>query len=75
MATAIAASSKSRTIALLLCLFLGGIGVHRFYAGKWGTGLIQFFTLGLAGIWTFIDFILILMGALTDNEGRPISKW
>ena len=33
-------SSKSRLVALLLCFFLGGLGVHRFYAGKIGTGIV-----------------------------------
>lgn len=43
-------SRKSKTTALLLCIFLGGLGVHRFYVGKGGTGILYLFTAGLFGI-------------------------
>jgi len=68
-------SSKSRTIALVLCISLGVIGVHRFYVGKIGTGVLQFLTLGGFGIWVLIDFIAILAGAFTDNQGKLIKNW
>ena len=67
-------SEKSWVATLLLCLFLGGLGVHRFYAGKVGTGILQLITLGGCGVWTLIDFILILVGSFTDNEGKPIKN-
>ena len=66
-------SSKSNLTALLLCLFLGALGIHRFYVGKIGTGIVQFLTLGGLGIWCFIDFILIAMGKFTDKEGQTLS--
>ena len=68
-------STRSRTVAAVLCWFLGIIGVHRFYTGKTGSGILMIFTLGGLGIWTFIDFIVILTGGFTDNEGKVLKKW
>ena len=68
-------SNKSRLVALLLCFFLGALGVHRFYVNKVGTGLLQLFTLGGLGIWTLIDLIMIAVGAFTDKEGRRLFMW
>lgn len=65
-------SPKSKTVALVLCFFLGEFGVHRFYVGKVGTGLIWLFTFGLCGIGWIVDFILILMGKFTDKFGFPL---
>jgi len=61
--------------AFLLCFFLGFLGVHRFYVGKIGTGILQIVTLGGLGIWTLIDFIMIIVGAFTDKEGNKITQW
>jgi TM2 domain-containing membrane protein YozV len=68
-------SSKSRLAALLLCVVLGFLGVHRFYVGKVGTGILQLLTLGGLGIWTLIDFILIAVGSFRDKEGRRVFHW
>ncbi len=46
--------------SFFLCLFLGGIGAHKFYEGKTGMGILYLFTLGLFGIGAFIDLISIL---------------
>lgn len=67
-------SEKSWITTLLLCLFLGGLGVHRFYAGKIGTGILQLITVGGCGIWTLIDFIMIITGSFTDKDGNPIKN-
>lgn len=67
-------SDKNFVAMLLLCFFLGGLGVHRFYAGKIGTGILMLLTLGGFGIWTLIDFIIIAVGSFKDNEGRYIKN-
>lgn len=51
---------KNKWIAFLLCLFLGGLGAHKFYEGKVGMGILYLFTLGLFGIGALIDLIVIL---------------
>ena len=63
---------KSKITALLLCIFLGYLGAHRFYVGKSFTGIVWLLTLGLFGVGVFIDFALILIGAFRDNLGRPL---
>jgi TM2 domain-containing membrane protein YozV len=68
-------SPKSRLVALLFCLFLGVIGVHRFYVGKIGTGILMVLTLGGLGIWALIDLILIAAGSFRDKEGRRVFLW
>ena len=67
-------SDKNWLATLLLCLFLGGIGVHRFYVGKVGTGILQLITLGGCGIWTLIDLIMIITGSYTDKDGNKITN-
>lgn len=64
---------KSKITAALLCLFFGGLGVHRFYVGKIGTGVIWLFTLGLCGIGAIIDLIVILIGGFRDKAGMPLK--
>lgn len=66
---------QSRLAAALLCWFLGVFGVHRFYVGKVGTGILMIFTLGGLGIWALIDFIMILMGSFRNKEGKKLYNW
>lgn len=66
-------SEKSNVTALLLCLFLGALGVHRFYVGKIGTGVLQLVTLGGLGIWALIDLIMIIMQKFTDGAGNTLK--
>ena len=66
-------SDKEFLPTLLLCLFVGMLGVHRFYAGKIGTGILLIVTLGGLGIWVLVDFIMICIGSFRDIEGRIIK--
>lgn len=59
---------------LLLCLFLGGFGVHRFYTGHTAIGVIQLLTLGGCGVWALVDLIIILTGNFKDNHGNIIRN-
>ena len=61
-------------ITLLLCWFLGVLGVHRFYTGHTMIGVLQLITLGGCGIWTIIDLIIIVMGNYKDADGNPIKN-
>ncbi len=68
-------SEKSRLYVLLLNIFIGWAGGHRYYVNKIGTGLIMLFTAGGFGMWWFIDLIMISIGAFKDKENLPITKW
>ncbi len=65
---------KSWMVTLLLCLFLGTLGAHRFYTGKTGTGVGMLLTLGGCGVWSLIDLIMIVMDKFTDADGQPLQK-
>ncbi|KQW17547.1 MULTISPECIES: TM2 domain-containing protein [Streptomyces] len=68
-------SDKSKVIAGILQLTLGGFGVGRFYLGNVGMGLAQLFTCGGLGVWSLIDGILLLTGNdHTDEHGRILRS-
>ncbi len=64
---------KSKLTAILLCLFLGSLGIHRFYLGYTLIGVIQLLTLGGVLIWTFVDLIRLIIGSLKDSEGKDLA--
>ena len=68
-------AQKSKVVALLLCFFLGGLGAHRFYVGKVGSGIFQLLLCcaGIGFIWVLIDFITILCGNFSDSFNRPLK--
>ena len=71
----IGGSEKRMLPAFILCWFFGVFGVHRFYAGKIGSGIFMILTLGGLGIWALVDLINIVMGNFTDAEGKKINQW
>lgn len=67
-------SEKGFVPTVLLCFFLGMLGVHRFYVGKIGTGILMLITFGGLGIWAMVDFIIIVCGNFKDKQGLPIKS-
>lgn len=72
----LAYSSRSKVVAGLLQILLGGLGIGRFYMGHTGMGIAQalvtVFTCGLGGIWGLVDGIIILAGDVRDAQGLPL---
>jgi len=60
-------------VTLILVVFLGGLGIHRFYVGKVGTGILMLLTFGGLGIWTLIDLIMVAVGSFSDCHGNKIK--
>ena len=68
------AGGKDWLTTLLLNIFVGYLGVHRFYTGNIGIGLLQLFTVGGCGVWTIIDLVLIVTDNYKDGDGQPLDK-
>jgi len=68
-------STKERLSALLLCLWFGVFGVHRFYVGKTGTGILYLLTGGIFGIGYIYDIITITIGVFKDSNKLPLKNW
>ena len=70
---------KSKMVAGLLGIFLGGWGIHNFYLGNTGRGIAQIIvtivTCGIGALWVLIEGILILTGSInTDADGKPLVQ-
>lgn len=65
---------KNWLVTLLLCVFLGTFGIHRFYVGKIGTGILWLITVGWCGIGWLVDIIKIASGSFTDKKGNKIKR-
>jgi TM2 domain-containing membrane protein YozV len=66
-------SDKSKIVAGILQIFLGGLGIGRFYVGSVGVGIAQLFTCGGLGLWALIDGIIFLTSNdRTDKQGRVL---
>lgn len=61
-------------VTLLLCIFLGYFGVHRFYTKQIGIGILQLITGGGCGIWWLIDIIMIVTDSYRDGNGKPLVR-
>lgn len=70
--TGVPYSDKSKIAAGLLQLFLGNLGIGRFYMGDTGIAVAQLLTCGGCGIWALVDGVIILINGGTDSEGRPL---
>jgi ribosomal protein L40E len=70
----LAGEGKDWLTTLLLAIFLGWLGVHRFYTGHILIGVIQLLTGGGCGIWALIDIIMIAAENFNDKQGNPLVK-
>ena len=64
---------KSKLTAILLCFFLGSLGIHRFYLGYTLIGVIQLLTFGGFLIWVIVDLIRLTIGSLKDSEDNDLA--
>lgn len=65
---------KDWLTTLLLSIFLGGLGIHRFYVGRTGSGIAQLLTGGGCGVWALVDIIMIATGSFTDANNQPLIR-
>ena len=64
---------KSKLTAILLCFFLGSLGIERFYLGYTLTGVIHLLSFGEFLIWVIVDLIRLIIGSLKDYEDNDLA--
>ena len=65
---------KSWIATVLLCQFLGTLGVHRFYTGRIITGILQLLTFGGFGIWVLVDLVMIYADSFKDDMNMLLTR-
>lgn len=68
-------SNKSRMTTLLLCVFAGFLGLHRFYVGRTGSGVLWFVTFGLLSVGWIYDLVMVATGEFVDDQGKRVLYW
>ena len=68
-------SERSRAVALILQILGGPLGLHRFYVGRWQTGILFAVTFGGIGLWWMYDLVLMLAGEFRDADDRLLRNW
>ena len=68
-------SDFNRLTTFLLCLLLGFLGVHRFYVGRAGSGLVWLLTLGVFSVGWIYDLVMIATGEFLDEQGKRVVYW
>ena len=63
---------KSKMVTLVLCILLGWLGIHRYFVGKTGTGILYMCSLGLFGFGVLFDLIMILTNAFSDSRNQKL---
>jgi len=64
---------KSKTTALIISIFVGALGIDRFYLGYTGLGVLKLITAGGCGIWWIVDIISIATGKMKDAQGNSLE--
>ena len=68
-------SDKNRLTTLLLCVFGGFLGLHRFYVGRTGSGVLWLVTFGLFSVGWIYDLVMVATGEFVDDRERRVLYW